>query len=135
MTVPNCRPSWMASGSRAPQDAGDQGRAQTASSLTRATAMGGVVSCSAADTFPTLFPNDATSARDERLGQDDRSSSIPRSMRVAMSRALHQSAQTVAWAGYPLRETRRQLPGDDGARLHRPVAGVLIRQSGSRPKT
>jgi hypothetical protein len=85
MTVPNCRPSWMASGSRAPQDAGDQGRAQTASSLTRATAMGGVVSCSAADTFPTLFPNDATSARDERLGQDDRSSSIPRSMRVAMS--------------------------------------------------
>ncbi len=80
---------------------------------------------------PTTRPARATSGS-ARATAPLRSHDLCASQR---RRALHQSAQTVAWAGDPLRETRRQLPGDGGARLHRPVAGVLIRQPGSRPKT
>ena len=108
MTVRNCSQSWTASGSHAPQDVGDHARAQIASSPTKATAIRAVgAGCAQRQikhTIPERRDQRAQRASSTRTAASLRQSHLRPSQ---CRRALHQSAQTVAWAGDPLRETRR----------------------------
>ena len=83
MTARNCKPSWTASVFPVPQDVDDHAPAQTASSLTRATAIRAAGACCGSGRSSTPFQSDATNGRNGQRDQAVRSSSILSSTRGA----------------------------------------------------